>query len=108
MNKKIVLLFCLIIFALLCIGTVCATKVTMRVDSKHIVGMGSGNTPFDMDEFVNPMYVISERENGTSAHYIIQEYPVNIKDYANIQVGQTVTLEIPDSRTKVCKVIEII
>ena len=54
------------------------------------------------------MYVISEREKGTSAHYIIQEYPVNIKDYANIQVGQTVTLEISDSRTKVCKVIEII
>ena len=96
MNKKIVLLFCLIIVALFCIGTVCATEVTMRVDSKHIVGMGSGNTPFDMDEFANPMYVISERENGT------------MEDYGNIQVGQTVTLEIPDSRTKVCKVIEII
>lgn len=96
MNKKIVLLFCLIIVALFCIGTVCATEVTMRVDSKHIVGMGSGNTPFDMDEFANPMYVISERENGT------------MEDYGNIQVGQTVTLEIPNSRTKVCKVIEII
>ena len=108
MNKKIVLIFCLIIVALFCIGTVCATEVTMRVDSKHIIGMGSGNTPFDMDEFANPMYVISERENGTSAHYIIQEYPVNMEDYGNIQVGQTVTLEIPNSRTKVCKVIEII
>ena len=108
MNKKIVLLFCLIIVVLFCIGTVCATEVTMRVDSKHIVGMGSGNTPFDIGGFVNPMYVISERENGTSAHYIIQEYPVNIEDYVNIQVGQTVTLEIPDSRIKVCKVIEII
>ena len=108
MNKKIVLLFCLIIVVLFCIGTVCATEVTMRVDSKHIVGMGSGNTPFDIEGFVNPMYVISERENGTSAHYIIQEYPVNIEDYVNIQVGQTVTLEIPDSRIKVCKVIEII
>lgn len=108
MNKKIVLLFCLIIVALFCIGTVCATKVTMRVDSKHVVGIGSGNTPIDMREFANPMYVISEREKGTSAHYIIQEYPVNIEDYVNIQVGQTVTLEIPDSRTKVCKVIEII
>ena len=108
MTKKIVLLFCLIIVALFCIGTVCATEVTMRVDSKHIVGMGSGNSPFDMDGFADPMYVISEREKGTSAHYIIQEYPVNIKDYANIQVGQTVTLEIPDSRIKACKVIEII
>ena len=108
MNKKIVLLFCLIIVALFCIGTVCATKVTMRVDSKHIVGIGSGNTPIDLDGFADPMYVISERENGTSAHYIIQEYIVNIKDYANIQVGQTVTLEVPDSRTKVCKIIEII
>ena len=108
MNKKIVLLFCLIFVALFCIGTVCATKVTMRVDSKHIVGIGSGNTPIDMDGFANPMYVISEREKGTSAHYIIQEYPVSIEDYANIQVGQTVTLEIPDSRIKACKVIEII
>ena len=108
MNKKIVLLFYLILVALFCIGTVCATEVTMRVDSKHIVGMGSGNAPIDLDEFADPIYVISERENGTSAHYIIQEYPVDVEDYGNIQVGQTVTLEIPNSRTKVCKVIEII
>lgn len=103
-----ILLFCLIIAALFCIGTVCATEVTMTVDSKHIVGMGTGNIPFDMDEFANPMYVISERDQGTAAHYIIQEYPVSISDYAKIQVGQTVKLEIPDSRTEYCKVIEII
>ena len=108
MNKKIVLLFCLIIVALFCIGTVCATEVTMRVDSKHIVGMGTGNAPLDDNNYANPMYVISERDQGTSAHYIIQEYPVSMEDYVNIQVGQTVTLEIPDSRTMFCKVIEII
>jgi len=108
MNKKIVLLFCLIIVALFCIGTVCATEVTMRVDSKHIVGMGTGNAPLDDNNYANPMYVISEREKGTYAHYIIQEYPVSMEDYVNIQVGQTVTLEIPDSRTMFCKVIEII
>ena len=107
MNKKIVLLFCLIIVALFCIGTACATEVTMRVDSKHIVGMGTGNASLDDNNYANPMYVISEREKGTYAHYIIQEYPVSMEDYVNIQVGQTVTLEIPDSRTKFCKVIEI-
>ena len=107
MNKKIALLFGLIIVALFCVGSVCATEVTMRVDSKHIVGMGSGNASFDVNAFANPMYVVSEREHGTYAHYIIQEYPISISDYAKIQVGQTVKLEIPDSRTDYCKVIEI-
>lgn len=106
MNKKVILLFCLIIAALFCIGTVCATEVTMIVDSKHIVGMGSGNTP--IDEFANPMYVISERDQGTAAHYIRQEYPVSMEDYVKIEVGQTVRLEMPDSRTEYWKVIEII
>lgn len=76
------------------------------MDSKHIVGMGNGYAPFDDSSYINPIYVISERALGTS-NYIIQEYPVSMEDYVNIQVGQTVTLEIPDSRTKCCKVIEV-
>lgn len=106
MNKKIVL-FSLIIIALFCIGTVYATEVTLKVDSKHIVGMGSGHAPFDDSSYINPIYVISERDLGSSSNYIIQEYPVSMEDYVNIQVGQTVTLEIPDSRTKCYKVIEV-
>lgn len=108
MNKKVILLFCLIIAALFCIGTVCATEVTMIVDSKHVVGIGTGSTPFDMGEFANPMYVISERDQGTAAHYIRQEYPISMDDYAKIEIGQTVRLEMPDSRTEYWKVIEII
>ena len=107
MIEKLSILLILIGTIFLCIGSVCATEVTMKVDSKHIVGMGTGNAPLDDNNYANPMYVISEREKGTYTHYIIQEYPVSMEDYVNIQVGQTVTLEIPDSRTMFCKVIEV-
>ena len=107
MTKKIVLLFCLIIVALFFIGTVNATEVTMRVDSKHIVGSGLGNSPLDLDSCINVVYVISERHQNSYDKYIIQEYPVNIQDYCKIQQGQTVTLEVPDSRLDVCKVVKI-
>lgn len=80
----------------------------MRVDSKHIIGMGTGNTPFDLDGFINVVYVISERQmDGGTDKYIVQEYPVSIQDYSKIKIGQTVTLEVPDNRLDVWKVVKI-
>lgn len=108
MIEKLSILLILIGTIFLCIGFVCATEVTMKVDSKHIIGMGTGSIPLDVDDFVNPMYVISERQmDGTADKYIVQEYPVTIQDYVKIQIGQTVTLEVPESRTQTCKVIEV-
>ncbi|MBO5180133.1 MAG: hypothetical protein J6B87_07315 [Clostridia bacterium] len=99
MTKKRLILILTIITILLCIGTVNATEVTMRVDSKHIVGL---------DSCINVVYVISERQmNSGPDKYIVQEYPVSIQDYSKIQIGQTVTLEIPDSRLDACKVVKI-
>ena len=100
-----VLLFCLIIVALFCIGTVCAAEVTMKVDSKHIIGSGLGNVPFDLESCINVVYVLSERNKMGSDQYIAQEYPVSIQDYCKVQIGDTVTLEVPDSRLEVCKVV---
>lgn len=108
MTEKRLILILTIVTILLCIGTVNAEQVTIKVDSKHLIGMGNGNTPFDYDNFINVVYVISERKmDGTSDKYIIQEYPVSIQDYCKIQIGQKVTLEVPDSRTNVCKVVKI-
>ena len=107
MTKKRLILILTIIAILLCIGTVNATEVTMKVDSKHIVGCGLGNQPFEPESCVNVVYVISERELKAPEQYIIQEYPVSIQDYCKIQKGDTVTLEVPDSRLDVCKVVKI-
>ena len=106
MTKKTLILILTLMTLLFCIGTVNAEQVTMDVDSKHIIGMGNGNSPLDYDNWINVVYVISER-NSNGEHYIIQEYPVSIQDYCKIKVGQKVTLEVPDSRTKVCKVVKI-
>ena len=67
----------------------------------------NGNTPFNYDNWINVVYVISERNMNGHNNYIVQEYPVSIQDYYKIKVGQRVTLEVPDSRTKVCKVVKI-
>lgn len=108
MTEKRLILILTIIAILLCIGTVNATEVTMRVDSKHIVGSGLGNTPFDLESCINVVYVISERQiDGGIDKYIVQEYPVSIQDYCKIKQGQRVTLEVPDSRLDVCKVVKI-
>ncbi len=107
MSKKRLILTLTIILILLCMGTVNATQTTMTVNSKHIMGSGLGNVPFDMENCINVVYVISERMNNGPDKYIIQEYPVSIQDYCKIKVGQTVTLEIPDSRLEVCKVVKI-
>lgn len=107
MTEKRLILILTIIAILLCIGTVNATEVTMRVDSKHIIGSGLGNVPFDLESCINVVYVISERAMGGYDNYIVQEYPVSVQDYCKIQEGQTVTLEVPDSRLDVCKVVKI-
>ena len=108
MTEKRLILILTIIAILLCIGTVNATEVTMRVDSKHIIGSGLGNSPLDLENCINVVYVISERQmDGTADKYIVQEYPVSVQDYCKIQKGQTVTLEVPDNRLNVCKVVKI-
>lgn len=108
LTEKRLILILTIIAILLCIGTVNATEVTMRVDSKHIIGSGLGNSPFDLESCVNVVYVISERQmDGGPDKYIVQEYPVCVQDYCKIQKGQTVTLEVPDTRLDVCKVVKI-
>ena len=108
MTKKQLILILTIIAILLCIGTVNATEVTMKVDSKHIIGSGLGNVPFDFESCINVVYVISEmKEDNCGNSYVLQEYPVSIQDYCKIQQGQTVTLEVPDSRLDVCKVVKI-
>ena len=108
MTEKRLILILTIITILLCIGTVNATEVTMRVDSKHIIGSGLGNSPLDLESCINVVYVISEMEVDTCGNcYILQEYPVSVQDYCKVQKGQTVTLEVPDSRLDVCKVVKI-
>lgn len=106
MTKRLILILT-IITILLCIGTVNAEQVTIKVDSKHLIGMGNGNIPFDYDNWINVVYVVSERNMSGYDNYIVQEYPVSIQDYCKIKVGQRVTLEVPDSRTEVCKVVKI-
>lgn len=105
MDSKIV--FILLLLGVLLIVPVCAEseQVTMRVDSKMVVGMGTGNSPFDVDEFINPLYLVCERETGTSAHYIVQEYPVSLDDYCKVKVGDTITLEKPMLRTDAWKLV---
>jgi hypothetical protein len=107
-EKRLILILAIVIAIFLCIGTVNATEVTMRVDSKHIIGMGSGNAPFDVEGSINVVYVISEMKEDTCGNsYVLQEYPVSIQDYCKIKTGQTVTLEVPDSRVRACKVVKI-
>lgn len=106
MTKRLILILT-IITILLRIGTVNAEQVTIKVDSKHLIGMGNGNTPFNYDNWINVVYVVSERNMIGHDNYIVQEYPVSIQDYFKIKVGQRVTLEVPGSRTNVCKVVKI-
>ena len=108
LNKGLILILIIVLLSI-CIGAVNAEQVTMTVDSKHIVGVGSGNTPADLNGFCNVVYVISERssEIGSDDAYIVQEYPVSLEDYAKIKIGDKVTLESPDSRTKCWKVTSI-
>lgn len=108
MTKRKLLIVILILITLFCIGAVNATEVSMKVDSKHIIGSGLGNSPFDLESCINVVYVISEMKEDTCGNsYVLQEYPVSIQDYCRINTGQTVTLEVSDSRLDVCKVVKI-
>ena len=108
MTTMKLLIVILALITLFCIGTVSATEVTMQVNSKHIIGSGLGNSPFDLDSCINVVYVISEMKEDTCGNcYALQEYPVSIQDYCSINTGQTVTLEVPDSRLDACKVVKI-
>ncbi len=104
MNK--LLITCVSVFLLiLLIGTVCAEEVTIKVDTKRVEGMGSDVNP--LGEYVNPMYVISEREHISSANYITQEYPILLEDYCKINVGDTVTLKVPTDELRPFEVLKI-
>ena len=107
MNNRLIACVIACVVALLLVGAVNATQVTMNVDSKHIIGMGSGNKPFPPEKSINVVYVISERDHSGYDQYIRQEYPVSIQDYYKVQIGQKVTLEIPDNRLEECKVVNI-
>ena len=87
------LIICLIVLFFICLSTSYATEVTMKVDSKHIVGMGTGNTPFG--DFCNVVYVVSEMD--FQYPIIAQEYPISMEDYVKISRGQTIVLEQPYS-----------
>ena len=97
------LIICLI--TVLLVSPVAAEQVTIQVDSKHIIGMGSGRISLDPENSINVVYLLSERKHGTYDNYILQEYPVSIQDYCKVRIGDTVTLEVPDSRLNVCKII---
>lgn len=105
MNK--LLITCVSAFLLiLLIGTVCAEEITIKVDSKHIEGMGTGATPFG--DFVNVVYIISEmKEDNCGNFYILQEYPITMEDYCKIKTNNIVTLEVPSSDTDPFKVVKI-
>lgn len=107
-KKLVILILTIIIIILLCIGAVNAEQVTMEVNSKHLIGSGLGNSPFDMDSCINIVYVISEMKTDACGNcYVLQEYPISIEDYSKIRIGQKVTLDIPDSRLEVCKIVNI-
>lgn len=98
------MVLCLIFVVL--IAPVCAEQVTMRVDSKHIIGVGTGIAPLDYDDGNNVVYVISEREYSSYGNsYVKQEYPVSYTDYCKVKIGDTVTLESPISRMGVFTII---
>lgn len=104
MNK--LLITCVSAFLLvLLIGTVCAEEVTIKVDTKRVEGMGSNVNP--LFDFINPMYVVSEREHVSSANYITQEYPILLEDYCKIHVGDTVTLKVPTDELEPFEVVKI-
>lgn len=108
MTEKRLILILTVIAIFLCANTVNATEITMNVNSKHIIGTGFGNSPLDLEHQINVVYVISERQmNGGVDKYIVQEYPVSIQDYCKIQIGQKITLDVPDNRLDVCKVVKI-
>ena len=96
----------MLLLLIICIGVVNAEQITMDVNSKHIIGMGTGYIPLTLDDsnnFCNIIYIVSEMKDG----YVVQEYPVSIQDYYKIQVGQKITLEPPIDKTQPCKVIKI-
>lgn len=107
MSRKSLIILLMGLLFLICISTVSAEEVTMRVDSKHIVGTGTGNTPLLPDEYCNVVYVVSEISGGYGGPYILQEYPVSLDDYCKIKIGDRITLEKPEYRTDSWKVIKI-
>ena len=107
MIKKSLIILLMGLLFLICISTVNAKEVTMTVDNKHIIGMGTGIQSFYDDKYCNIVYVVSEIGGGFGGPYTLQEYPVLLDDYCKIKVGDKITLEKPEYKTDVWKVIKI-
>lgn len=104
MFRKLILALTLLI---LFVGVVSAEQVTMTVNSKHVVGVGTGYSPMDYDNFNSVVYVISELKTYTYYSYVSQEYPISHDDYSKVKNGDVVVLESPNSRADYWKVIKI-
>ena len=105
MIKKLFIIF--LICVLFVMPVVANEQVTIQVDSKHIEGYGTGNSPMEVDDYCRPMYLISDRSYNGYCTYIVEEYPISYMDYFKIKTGQTVTLECPENGVCVCKVVEV-
>lgn len=107
MTKKCLIILLMGLLFLICISTVNAEEVTMKVDSKHIIGMGTGGQPVYDEEYCNIVYVVSEIGGECGGSYTLQEYPISLDDYCKIKIGDKITLEKPEYRTDTWKVIKI-
>ena len=104
----LVFLFLLLVLPVIVVAEEDTGTVTIHVDSKEVVGMGTGHTPFNDNVYCNVVYVLVEREmNGGYDKYVRQEYPVCMDDYCRVGIGDTVTLKKPQYRTDVWTVVEI-
>lgn len=81
MDKRIILI--IILIGLLSLSVVNATQVTIKVDVKHI----EGNSQY-------PLFLLSTTRGNGYFNIIANDYMVHADDYYNVNVGDTVTLEV--------------
>ncbi|WP_405286562.1 hypothetical protein [Methanobrevibacter sp.] len=84
MNKRIILL--LLLLGLLSLTVVNAATVTINVEAKHI----EGNNQY-------PLFLLSTTTGNGYYKEIASDYMVHAEDYYNVNVGDTVTLDIKDN-----------
>ena len=81
MDKRIILI--IILIGLLSLSVVNATQVTIKVDVKHIEGNNQ-----------EPLFLLSTTRGNGYFNIITNDYMVHAEDYYNVNVGDTVTLEV--------------
>ena len=84
MDKRIILT--LLLIGLLSLTVVNAATVTIKVDAKHIEGHNQ-----------YPLFLLSTTNGNGYYEVIINDYMVHPEDYYNVNVGDTVTLDIKDN-----------